>query len=76
MDRGGLVELCFVTTDGYSAYAGVIRHVLGENCIYAQVIKMWRNNRVIKVTQKQVMGTAEQLQDGAPGVIAVMPHPG
>ena len=63
MDRGELVTLCLVTTDGSSAYAGVIRHVLGEHCVYAQVGKTWRNNRVITVTQKRVIGTAEQLQD-------------
>lgn len=63
LDRGELVEQCLVTTDGYSAYPGVVRHVLGENCVYAQVVKTWRNNQVIKVTQKRVIGTAEQLQE-------------
>jgi transposase-like protein len=63
MSRGDLAELCLVTTDGYSAYVGVIRDVLGEHCVYAQVVKTWRNNRVIKVIQKQVIGTAAQLHD-------------
>ena len=63
MSRGDLAELCLVTTDGYSAYASVIRHVVDKNCVDAQVVKTWRNNRVIQVTQKRVIGTAEQLQD-------------
>ena len=63
VSRGDLTALCLMTTDGYCAYAGAIRHVVGEHCVYAQVITTWRNNRVIKMTQKQVIGTAEQLQD-------------
>ena len=63
VSRGDLAELCLITTDGYCAYAGVIRHVVGQHCVYAQVVKTWRNNRVIKVIQKRVIGTAEELQD-------------
>ena len=63
LSRGHLSERCLVTTDGYLGYAGVIRQVMGQNCVYAQVVKTWRNNRVIKVTQKRVIGTAQELQD-------------
>ena len=63
VSRGRLTKLCLVTTDGYSAYASVIRHIMVENGVYAQVVKTWRNNRVIKVIQKRVIGTAEPLQD-------------
>lgn len=63
VSRGDLPALFLVTTDGYSAYAGVMRDVVGGNCVYAQVSKTWRNNRVVKVAQKRVIGTPEQLQD-------------
>ncbi len=63
VSRGDLADQCLVTTDGYSAYASVIRHVVGEHGVYAQVVKTWRNNRVIKVMQKQIIGTAEELRD-------------
>ena len=46
-----------------TAYAGVIRRVVGEHCVYAQVVKTWRNNRVVKVTQKQMIGTPDQLRE-------------
>jgi IS1 family transposase len=61
--RSDLAELFLVTTDGYSAYARVIREVLGESCVYAQVIKTLRNNQIAKVAQKLISGTPEQLRE-------------
>ena len=60
--RGEIVEDCLVTTDGYQPYTRVIRELLGSACIYAQVVKTFRNNRVAKVVQKLVIGTPERLE--------------
>jgi hypothetical protein len=60
--RGDLTELFLVTTDGYATYTGVVREVLGESCVYAQVMKTMRNNRIVKVAQKLIHGTPGQLQ--------------
>ena len=60
--RGELIEDCLVTTDGYQPYARVIHDLLGDTCVYAQVVKTFRHNRVVKVTQKLITGTAERLR--------------
>lgn len=60
---GEIIEQCVITTDGYGAYAGVIRDLMGEICVYAHVIKTWRDNRTLKVAQQLIIGTPEQLTD-------------
>ncbi len=61
--RSNQTELFRVTTDGFSGYACVICKVRGDSVVYTQVIKILRNNRIIKVTQKLIIGTSEQFQD-------------
>lgn len=36
--------------------------LLGDTCVYAQVVKTLRNNRVVKVVQKLIIGTPERLE--------------
>jgi transposase-like protein/IS1 family transposase len=61
--RSLLRGLVLVTTDGFKFYARVIHEILGSCCIYAQIIKTWRNDRVAKVEQRLVIGTDWQLQE-------------
>ncbi len=39
----------FLVTDGYDFYERVVREVFGPACLYGQVIKTRRNDRVVKV---------------------------
>jgi transposase-like protein/IS1 family transposase len=45
-----------VTTDGFKFYARVIGRVFGPACVYGQVIKTRRNDRVIRVERRAVIG--------------------
>ena len=51
-----------ITTDGFTFYERVIRKLFGIACSYAQVIKTWRKNRVIKVERRAVIGSTRQLE--------------
>ncbi len=47
-----------ITTDGFEFYNNVVRRVFGAACLYGQVIKTRRNDRVIKVEQRFRIGAA------------------
>jgi len=55
---------CFplIATDGFAFYTRVIRRVFGPACLYGQVIKTRRNNRIVKVVRRAVIGTAWRLE--------------
>jgi hypothetical protein len=52
-----------IVTDGFDFYAKVIRRVFGLACLYGQVFKTRRNDRVIKVEWKEVIGAAWRLEE-------------
>jgi len=49
-------------TDGFEFYERVIRRLLGVACIYAQVIKTWRKDRVTRVERRAIIGTTRRLE--------------
>jgi len=57
LERGPLI-----TTDGFAFYAKVIRRVFGHACLYGQVIKTRRNDRIVKVERRAVIGADSQLE--------------
>ncbi|MFH1132134.1 MAG: helix-turn-helix domain-containing protein [Pseudomonadota bacterium] len=59
--RGRLTGTILVTTDGFEFYEKVIRRLFSVACVYGQVIKTRRNNRVIRVEQCLKLGTKNQL---------------
>ncbi|MCK5618277.1 MAG: hypothetical protein KAJ17_02700, partial [Candidatus Krumholzibacteria bacterium] len=61
--RGRLAGVPLIATDGFEYYFGVIRRLLGHACVYGQVIKSRRNNRVIRVDRRLKIGTATRLKD-------------
>ena len=61
--RSTIVELPLIATDGFKFYARVIRRLFGAACIYGQVVKTWRKDRVIKVERRPVIGTRQRLDD-------------
>ena len=62
MTRGGIVGTPLIITDDFCFYERVVRNVFGVACIYAQVVKSWRMNRVTRVERKAVIGTTRQLE--------------
>ena len=61
--RGRLVGFPLIVTDGFEYYLRVIRRLLGPACVYGQVIKTRRNNRIVRVERRLKIGTARRLKD-------------
>jgi hypothetical protein len=51
-----------ITTDGFKFYERVIGRVFGPGCVYGQVIKTRRNDRVVKVERRAVIGAGRLQQ--------------
>ena len=51
-----------ITTDGFKFYEKVIGRVFGPACLYGQVIKTRRNDRVVRVERRAVIGGAWRLK--------------
>ena len=45
-----------IVTDGFEYYARVVRQVFGPMCLFGQVVKTRRNDRIIKVERCEVIG--------------------
>ena len=56
--RMKLEGMPLITTDGFEFYNHVVRRVFGAACLYGQVIKTRRNDRVIKVDRSRRIGAA------------------
>ncbi len=63
LERGRFTQRFLLTTDGLDLYARVVSKVFGFACIYAQVIKELRNNRVCRVDRRLIRGTQAQLTE-------------
>ena len=61
--RGHFSGRLLVSTDGFEYYARVVQQILGPACIYGQVIKTWRKNRVASIETKRGIGSANCLQE-------------
>ena len=51
-----LETIPLITTDGFKFYETVIGRVFGSACVYGQVIKTRKNDRVVKVERRSVIG--------------------
>jgi hypothetical protein len=47
-----------IATDGFEFYERVVRRVFGPACLYGQVIKTRRNDRVVSVELRTRIGAA------------------
>ena len=54
--RSNLEHVPLIATDGFAFYAKVVRRVFGPTCLFGQVIKTRRNNRIVKVERRAVIG--------------------
>jgi IS1 family transposase/transposase-like protein len=50
------------TTDGFEPYSWAAKRLLDSVCLYAQVVKKWRKNRVIKVERRLIIGTKPMME--------------
>ena len=60
---GRLVGIPLIATDGFESYGAVIQRLVGSACVYGQVIKTRRNDRVVRVERRVKIGTARQLKE-------------
>ena len=51
-----------IATVGFKFYERAVGRVFGPACVYGQVIKTWRNDRVIRVERKVVIGAGRLRQ--------------
>ena len=61
--RSRLIGVPLIATDGFESYGAVIQRLMGPACVYGQVIKTRRNDRVVRVERRVKIGSAAQLED-------------
>jgi IS1 family transposase len=57
-----IVNPFIFTTDGFEPYFWATKNLLDSICLYAQVIKKRRKNRVIKVERRLIIGTKQKME--------------
>jgi transposase-like protein/IS1 family transposase len=60
--RMNLEVLPLITTDGFGFYEKVVGRVFGPACLYGQVIKTRRNDRVVRVELRALIGAGRLKQ--------------
>ena len=60
--RMNLIRIPLIATDGFEFYHKVIRRIFGLACLYGQVIKTRRNDRIVKVERRAVIGAPWRLE--------------
>ncbi len=60
--RTNLERVPLITTNGFAFHAKVIRRVFGSACLCGQVIKTRRNDRIVKVERRAVIGADWRLE--------------
>ena len=59
--RGRFVGVPLIATDGFDYYVGVIARFFESECVYGQVLKTRRNDRVVRVERRVKIGTTSRL---------------
>ena len=60
--RGRVGGFPLIATAGFEYYVGVIARLFGSACVYGQVLKTRRNDRVVRVERCRRIGTAGRLK--------------
>ena len=63
LQRGCVEHRFLFTTDGFEMYEWAAKRLLPGICIYGQVIKKRRENRVVRVDRRLLLGTQEELDE-------------
>lgn len=53
----------FIVTDGFEFYEKVVRRLFGAACLYGQVLKTRRNDRVVRVERRPVLGPGWRIEE-------------
>ena len=56
-------KLPLIVTDGFDFYEKVVRRVFGAAALYAQVLKTRRNDRIVKVERRALMGASWRFEE-------------
>jgi len=62
IDACQIVNPFIFTTDGFEPYSWATKSLFDSICLYAQVIKKWRKNRVVKVERRLIIGTKAKME--------------
>ncbi len=62
IDSCRIVNPFIFTTDGFEPYSWATKNLLNYICLYAQVIKKRRKNRVINVEHRLIIGTRQKME--------------
>ena len=62
-ERMHIERIPLIATDGFELYHKVIRRIFGPACLYGQVIKTRRDDRVIKVERRAMIGAAWRFEE-------------
>jgi IS1 family transposase len=60
--RMNLEQIPLIVTDGFEFYERVIKRVFGPACLYGQVIQTRRNDCIVKVERRAVLGDRWRLE--------------
>ncbi len=63
LQRGRVEHRFLFTTDGFEMYEWAAKRLLRGVCIYGQVIKKRRENRVVRVDRRLLLGTQAELEE-------------
>jgi hypothetical protein len=62
-NKGNIIRRFLFTTDGFEMYEWAVKKLPAGVCIYGQVIKTRRENRVIRVDRKLLLGMQTELEE-------------
>ena len=63
LQRGCVEHRFLFTTDGFELYEWAAKRLLKGVCIYGQVTKKRRENRVVRVDRRLLLGTQAELEE-------------
>ena len=63
LQRGRIEHRFLFTTDGFELYEWAVKRLLAGICIYGQIIKKRRENRVVRVDRRFLLGTEAELEE-------------
>jgi len=61
-NRSENIENSLIVTDGFEFYGRAVSEVIGKECLYVQVIKTRRNNRVVNVEVRREIGSKDEFE--------------
>jgi hypothetical protein len=69
-----LEQIPLVVTDGFGFYEKVVRRLFGPACLYGRVIKTRRNDCIVKVERRAVLGDGWRLEQSLHGGLSETQH--